>query len=78
MDTAERSTPAELVDEVMPESFDWERLVTRYPIPALAVAAIGGFVLGRTRGTTILNALSDFAADQVTGQVNRALGEDIL
>jgi hypothetical protein len=68
----------EVVGEVMPEEFDWERLVRTYPIPALLVAAAGGFLLGRGRGSEILAALSVFAADFVARNVNEFLGEEIV
>jgi len=71
-------TAYDLVDEILPEGFDWERLVREYPIPALLLAAVGGFFLGRQRGPTILAALSGFAATEVSRNVNRALGQEIL
>lgn len=68
----------EVVDDLMPEGFDWERLVRRYPAPALLVAGVGGFWLGRTHGRAILAALAAFAATQVTEQVNELLGDEVL
>jgi len=68
----------EVVDDLMPEEFDWERLVRRYPVPALLVAGVGGFWLGRSRGHAILAALAAFAAAQVTEQVNELLGDEVL
>jgi membrane protein DedA with SNARE-associated domain len=68
----------DLVDELMPLGFDWERLVRAYPIPSLILAALGGFLLGRQRGPVVLAALSSFAASQVTQGVNGLLGEEIL
>jgi len=68
----------DLVDELMPAGFDWERLVRAYPIPALILAALGGFLLGRQRGPLVVAALSSFAASQVTQGVNGLLGEEIL
>lgn len=68
----------EVVDDLMPEGFDWERLVRRYPVPALLAAGVGGFWLGRSRGSAILAALAAFAAAQVTEQVNELLGDEVL
>ena len=68
----------DLVDELMPEGFEWERLVRQYPIPALILAALGGFFLGRQRGPEILAALSGFAAGEVSRNVNRTLGSEVL
>jgi hypothetical protein len=60
----------ELIDELLPEGVDWERLVVRYPIPALLVAAVGGFFIGRSHGTEILSSLSGFAASEFSRNVN--------
>lgn len=68
----------EVVDEVLPEEFEWERLVRTYPVPALLLAAVGGFVLARARGEAVLAALGAFAAARVTDEVHRVLGEDVL
>lgn len=66
----------ELVDELVPEGLDWERLVRRYPLPALALAALGGFFLGRMHGRTILSAASSLAAAEVARNVSSLLGEE--
>lgn len=66
------------VDEVAPEDLDWRRLVQRYPIAALAVAALGGYVLGRKRGRAIVSALGAYAGDLVAREVNELLGEDVV
>ena len=71
-------TAHEVVGEILPEQFDWERLVRSYPIPALLLAAAGGFVLARARGQAVLAALGAFAAGRVTDEVHRVLGEDLL
>ena len=73
-----RSAPDRLVDELIPESVEWERLVRTYPLPALFLAAVGGFVLGRSRGSAVLEALSAFAGRRVARSVNELLGEQVL
>ena len=67
----------ELVDELVPAELDWERLVVTYPLPALALAALGGFWLGRRHGPEILKAVSTFAAAQVTVNVRDVLGREL-
>jgi outer membrane lipoprotein SlyB len=57
---------------------DWERLVRRYPIPALLAAAVGGFLLGRSRGPAIVAALGAFAGRRVAASVDELLGEEVL
>ena len=67
-----------VVDELMPSDFDWRKMVRKYPLASLAIAGLGGYVLGRSRGEEILALLSLFAADAVSGQVNDLLGKDVL
>ena len=67
-----------VVDEVMPEEFEWERLVRDYPLPALALALAGGFWLGRSRGRVISGAIASWAASQLVEHVNELLGDEVL
>jgi ElaB/YqjD/DUF883 family membrane-anchored ribosome-binding protein len=66
----------ELIDELVPEGLDWERLVVSYPIPALLLAALGGFLLGRSHGPRILGALSGFAAAEISRQAGQLLDRE--
>jgi hypothetical protein len=68
----------ELVDELVPEELDWRDLVVSYPKTSLALAALGGYLLGRSRGETLLLGLGAFAADTLTSKVNDLLGEEVL
>jgi hypothetical protein len=74
MELQEReSIVEELLDELVPEGLDWQRLVVRYPIPSLLVAAVGGFYVGRRHGPEILKALSGIAAAEVSRNVSHLL-----
>lgn len=66
-----------LIDEIVPEELDWERLVRTYPLPAVALVALGGFFLGYRHGPDILQAVSSFAAAEVSKNVSQILGEEI-
>lgn len=68
----------ELVDEIMPEEVDWQRLVRSYPIPALLLAAGAGFFLAVRRGPLVVGALSGWAAGEMTRRVNEILGDDVF
>lgn len=65
----------EILDEVLPESLEWERLVRTYPVPALALAAVGGFYLGLRHGTAIVAAVSSYMAAEVSRNVGEILGQ---
>lgn len=75
---ARRSFADDLLDSVLPAKLDWQRLVRDYPLPALAVAALGGYWLGRKRGPSIVGALTALAATTVTRAANDILGEDLI
>jgi hypothetical protein len=72
-DTADR-----LVGEVIPQSVEWERLVRRYPVPALALVGVAGFVIGRSHGPAILGALTGAAAARMRQSVEELLDEDAV
>jgi hypothetical protein len=72
------SAVEDLLDEVLPEELDWERLVRTYPLPALALAALGGFVLGLRHGPEILSAVSNYAASEMSRNVGEVLGRQGL
>jgi hypothetical protein len=74
MELQERETIVEeLIGELVPEGLDWQKLVVRYPIPALLAAAAGGFYVGRRHGLEILKALSGLAAAEVSRNVGQLL-----
>ena len=61
----------EIVDQLMPEGFEWRRLVCSYPKTAMAISVAAGFLVGRTHGMGLLAGLSGF----VLGEVSRNVQE---
>lgn len=59
----------EIVDQLMPEGFEWRRLVCSYPRAAMALALAGGFVVGRAQGAGMLAGLSGFVLSEVSRNV---------
>jgi hypothetical protein len=79
MEDSERqdSVTDDVVGELMPEGLDWERLVRTYPLPALALAALGGFFLGFRHGPEILSAVSGYAAAELSRNVGEIIGQEL-
>jgi hypothetical protein len=77
MEILERESFAEgLIDDLVPEGLEWERLVVRYPIPAMLVAAAGGFFIGRRHGREIVAALSAFVSSELSRNVTQMLYQE--
>jgi hypothetical protein len=74
----ESSAAADVIDELAPPELEWVRLVRRYPIASLILAAVGGFYLGRTRGTDVIESVARFSAESIEDGVNQLLGERVL
>lgn len=71
------STIDNLLDEILPEELEWEQMVRSYPLPAVVLAAVGGFLLGLSHGTAIVSAVSGYLATQVSRNVSQVLGRDL-
>lgn len=76
-DAARPSTIDDILDEILPEGLEWERLVRSYPLPAVAVAAAGGFLLALSHGPAILSAVTGYVSAQVSRNVSQVLGQDL-
>lgn len=70
---AERTADS-LVTELVPDDLDWRGFVRAYPKTALALAALGGYLIGRRHGEEIVESVSSLAAETVTQQVTDRLG----
>lgn len=68
---------SDVLDGVLPEGLEWSELVRAYPVPCLAVAALGGFLLGRHHGPAILGAAGAVAAAEVAKNISSLLGQDL-
>ena len=64
------------LDELLPEELEWERMVRTYPLVALAVAGIAGYLLGVRSGAPILAAVGETATRRVSGLMSD-FGEDV-
>lgn len=67
-----------LVDEILADDVDWQRLVRTYPASAVLVAFGGGLWLGYRHGSALLAAATGLAARELTRRVNELLGDEVL
>lgn len=76
-DDPRHSSADALLDELLPESLDWDRLVRTYPLPAMLLAAVGGFLIGRRHGKVLLSAVTGFATARIAQTVTSVMGREI-
>ena len=67
----------ELIDDLVPPQVDWRRIVQRHPWPALLVVGLGGYLIGRSQGKTLLRAVSALAVARVEAEVLDRIESDI-
>lgn len=65
-----------VLDDLLPDDLDWRALVCSYPVPALVLSGLGGFLLGSRHGNEIIRALSRFASREVDRNISTFLGDD--
>lgn len=75
-DTGSASLADEILDEILPEEIDWRQLVRSYPKSILTLAAVGGFLLGRSRGPKLIHDVAQFLGDSVDEGLNEFLGRE--
>ncbi len=75
---APTSLADEILDEILPEQLDWRQLVWSYPKSTLALAALSGYLLGRSRGRRLASAATEYVGDTVTDGVNEFFGRKVL
>ena len=68
----------EILDEILPEEVDWRQLVWSYPKSTLALAALGGYLLGRSHGRRLLSAASEYVGESATDGINEFFGRKVL
>lgn len=59
----------QLIDDLVPPEVDWRHVVRRHPWPALLLAGLGGYLLGRSQGKTLVRAISALAVARVESEV---------
>lgn len=66
-----------LIDDLVPPEVDWRQIVRRHPWPALFLAGLGGYLLGRSQGKTLVRAISALAVARVESEFLGRIEDDI-
>jgi len=47
-----------ILDSLVPQSIDWRDTVRRYPVGSVLAVGLVGYLVGRTKGSTIMSGLT--------------------
>jgi hypothetical protein len=50
--------PENILDSLVPSSIDWRDTVRRHPVASVATVGLIGYLVGRSKGSTIMSGLS--------------------
>jgi hypothetical protein len=67
----------ELLDDLIPPDINWRRMVRRHPWPALALAGLAGYLLGRSQGRALVGAIAGLAVARVEERVLGLVEEEL-
>ncbi len=56
--TSRRLDPDTILDSLVPQSIDWRDTVRRYPVGSVLAVGLVGYLVGRTKGSTIMSGLT--------------------
>ena len=56
--TARRIDADSILDSLVPQSIDWRDTVRRYPVVSVAAVGLVGYLVGRTKGSTIMSGVT--------------------
>ena len=56
--TSRRIDADSILDSLVPQSIDWRDTVRRYPIGSVLAVGLVGYLVGRTKGSTIMSGLT--------------------
>jgi len=58
-----------ILDTLIPASIDWRGTVRKHPVGSVLAVGVAGYLLGRTRGSTILAGLTAGLSSVITRQL---------
>jgi len=56
--TARRIDADSILDSLVPNSIDWRGTVGRHPVGSVLIVGLVGYLVGRTKGSTIMSGIT--------------------
>lgn len=56
--TARRIDADSILDSLVPQSIDWRETVRRHPVGSVVAVGLVGYLVGRTKGSTIMSGIT--------------------
>lgn len=80
-DSRENARPFDadaILDTLVPHSIDWRDTVRRHPVGAVACVGVVGYLVGRTKGSTIMAGLTAGISTALTRQLSDVFDGDFF
>jgi len=58
LDSARRIDVDSILDSLVPQSIDWRETVRRHPFGSVACVSLVGYLVGRSKGTSIMTGIT--------------------
>lgn len=75
---AQRLDADTILDSLVPATIDWRATVGRHPVVSVLAVGVAGYVVGRTKGSTILAGLSAGLSTGLARQLSDVLDGDFF
>ncbi len=78
LDVARRLDADSILDSLVPNTIDWRDTVRRHPLGSVACVGLVGYLVGRTKGATIMTGLTAALSAGIVRQLSDVFEGDFF
>jgi len=78
LNAARRIDADSILDSLVPQSIDWRETVRRHPFGSVACVGLVGYLVGRTKGASIMTGITAGLSAGIMRQLSDVFEEDFF
>ena len=78
LNSARRIDADSILDSLVPESIDWRETVRRHPVGSVACVGLVGYLVGRTKGASIMAGITAGLSSGIMRQLSDVFEGDFF